>query len=99
MNMFHPNDQIVSLSGAPNPALAHIWESALRQEGIHCQVVGDFLDAGIGDVPGLQPEIWIRRQDITQAQAVLGRLQSLAARPLSKQTAVAFAVGPDVPHR
>jgi len=75
VNTFHPNDKIVSLSRAPNPALAHIWENALRQEGIHCRVVGDFLDAGIGDVSGIQPEIWVSQRDIAQAQAVLGRLQ------------------------
>jgi hypothetical protein len=47
--MVHPNDQVVSLVKAANPAQAHIWESALRREGIRCQVVGDYLDAGIGD--------------------------------------------------
>ena len=73
MDTFHPDDQVVSLSTAPNPVLAHIWENALREEGIHCQVVGDFLDAGIGDISGVQPEIWINRQDMTQAQAILGR--------------------------
>jgi hypothetical protein len=119
MNSFHRNDQIVSLSRAPNPAMAHIWENALQQEGIDCRVVGDFLDAGIGDISGVQPEIWIRRQDVTQAQAVLGHVQSLdpapsvysrdfeeeqavapgptamiPTAPLTKQTAVAFDLGP-----
>jgi Putative prokaryotic signal transducing protein len=68
-----PCTELVSLSTAPNPALAHIWANVLRGEGIDCQVVGDFLDAGIGDISGVQPEIWVNRQDMTQAQAVLGR--------------------------
>jgi len=73
MDSFHPNDNVVSLSTAPNPALAHIWANALREEGIPCHVVGDFLDAGIGDISGVQPQIWIKRQDMTHAQDVLER--------------------------
>jgi hypothetical protein len=72
---FHPYDDIVSLSAAPNPALAQIWENALREAGIHCQVVGDFLEAGSGAISAAQPKIWIKRQDETQAQAVLARCQ------------------------
>lgn len=75
MDSFHPNDNVVSLSTAPNPALAHIWKNALREEDIHCQVVGDFLDAGLGDISGVQPQIWIERRDMTRARAVLRRCQ------------------------
>jgi hypothetical protein len=71
MDSFHPDDQILSLTRAPNAAQAHIWENALCDEGIRCQVVGDYLDAGIGDISGVQPEIWVNREDITQAQTVL----------------------------
>lgn len=71
MDSFHPEDQIVSLTRAPNAAQAHIWENALCDEGIRCQVVGDYLDAGIGDISGVQPEIRVNREDITQAQDVL----------------------------
>lgn len=73
MESFHPDDQLVSLTRAPNAAQAHIWKNALRDEGIRCQVVGDYLDAGIGDISGVQPEIWVKLQDTTQAQAVLQR--------------------------
>jgi hypothetical protein len=73
MDSFHPADQVVCLTTARNPAQAHIWGNALREEGIHCQVVGDYLDAGIGDVSGLQAEIWVKRQDMIQAQAFLER--------------------------
>lgn len=73
MDSFHPDDEVISLTRAPNPAQAHIWENALRDEGIRCQVVGDYLDAGIGDISGVEPEIWVNRQDVAQAQAVLQR--------------------------
>src|SRR5271165_2023872 len=75
MNSFHPKDKVVSLSTAPNPALAHIWANALREEGIPCHVVGDFLDAGLGDISGVQPQIWIDRQDMPHGRAVLQRCQ------------------------
>jgi hypothetical protein len=45
------SESLVRLVTAPNPALAHIWEQALRAEGIKCKVVGDYLDAGIGGCP------------------------------------------------
>jgi len=65
-----PNE-IVRLVTAPNPADAHIWEQALQREGIKCQVVGDYLAAGLGDVPGILPEIWVRRADAARAQKIL----------------------------
>jgi hypothetical protein len=97
MDSFHPNDNLVSLSTAPNPALAHIWANVLRGAGIPCQVVGDFLDAGIGDISGVQPQIWIKRQDVTHAQALLGRTAPGLSEdtPLPKQArAIAFDLDP-----
>jgi len=67
-----PND-VVRLATAPNPAVAHVWEQALRAEGIGCKVVGDFLDAGLGDIPGLTAELWVHRDDVAAAEAVLRR--------------------------
>jgi hypothetical protein len=64
-------DDIVRLVTAENPVQAHIWERALQEEGIEAKVVGDYLDAGIGDVPGLKPEIWVHRSEVTRAEAVL----------------------------
>jgi Putative prokaryotic signal transducing protein len=73
MDSFHRADQVVCLTTALNPAQAHIWANELQEEGVHCQVVGDYLGAGIGDISGVQAEIWVKRQDLTQAQAVLQR--------------------------
>jgi hypothetical protein len=65
------SDKLARLATAANPAEAHVMEQALRAEGISCRVVGDFLDAGIGDIPGVQAEIWVHQDDLARAQKVL----------------------------
>jgi len=77
-------EEIVRLVTAPNPAQAHIWEEALQAEGIRCKVVGDFLDAGVGDVPGLTAELWIHRKDLARAEEVLRRGQEAAHNAASE---------------
>jgi nucleotide-binding universal stress UspA family protein len=62
---------LVRLAAATNPALAHIWQQALEQEGIRCQVLGDYLDAGLGDLPGFSAEVWVESADVVQAEAIL----------------------------
>ncbi|MBL8798448.1 MAG: DUF2007 domain-containing protein [Planctomycetia bacterium] len=74
MNAAEPQD-IVRLTTAPNPAQAHIWKQALIDEGITCSVVGDYLNAGVGNISGLLPELWVRREDATRAEEVLLRHQ------------------------
>jgi hypothetical protein len=69
------SDDIVRLATAANPAQAHIWEQALRAAGISCRVVGDYLDAGIGDIPGMRAELWVHRNDVAQAEAVLKEIE------------------------
>ena len=69
-----PND-VVRLATANNPVQAHIWQQALEDEGIHCHVVGDYLDAGIGDVPGIGAELWVHPEDLARAEAILERGQ------------------------
>lgn len=64
-------DEVVRLLTAPNPALAHVWQQALEAEGIRAQVVGDYLDAGWGDVPLARSELWVKRKDVARAQEVL----------------------------
>jgi hypothetical protein len=68
---FEPNEEIVRLATATNPAQAHIWEQALLDADIRCQVVGDYLDAGIGDVPGMQAELWVRKEDLARAEEII----------------------------
>jgi hypothetical protein len=64
-------DDILRLRTAVNPAQAHLWCTALEEEGIRCQVVGDYLEAGLGDLPGARPELWVHRQDVERATSIL----------------------------
>jgi Putative prokaryotic signal transducing protein len=64
-------EDIVRLATAANPVQAHIWEQALQEAGIRCKVVGDFLDAGLGDIPGVSPELWVHRDDLARAEEIL----------------------------
>jgi hypothetical protein len=64
----------VRLVTAENPAQAHIWEQALQAEGIRCKVVGDYLDASFGDLPGVKPELWVRRRSVQRAEDVLNEI-------------------------
>jgi hypothetical protein len=73
------SDDIVRLATAPNPAQAHIWGQALRQAGVRCKVVGDYLDAGIGDIPGMRAEIWVHKDDLARGQEVLREMQQAEA--------------------
>ncbi len=68
-------DDIVRLRTASNPAEAHLWREALEDEGIQCKVVGDYLDAGLGDIPGVRAEIWVHRDDVARAEEVLRQTQ------------------------
>lgn len=62
---------LVRLAAAVNPFEAHIWQQALEQEGIRCQVLGDYLDAGVGDIPGIEAEVWVKAADLERAEAIL----------------------------
>jgi hypothetical protein len=62
---------VVKLATAANPVQAHVWQQALQEEGISCKVVGDFLDAGLGDLPGISAEIWVHRNDLARAQEII----------------------------
>jgi hypothetical protein len=64
---------VVRLAAAANPFHAHIWQQALERERIRCQVLGDYLDGGIGDVPGISTEVWVGSADLVRAEAVLSR--------------------------
>src|SRR5262249_44282760 len=62
---------VVRLAAAASPAEAHIWQQALRDEGIRCRVVGDYLDYGYSGHPGQTAEVWVRRADRARAEEVL----------------------------
>ncbi|HZT80493.1 MAG TPA: DUF2007 domain-containing protein [Gemmataceae bacterium] len=81
MSTFDEHDDIVRLVTARNPVQAHIWEQALRAAGIRCRVVGDYLAAGVGDIPGVEPELWVRREDVARAEEVLRAGEGAADLP------------------
>jgi hypothetical protein len=84
--MSHPTpDDIVRLATAMNPVQAHIWEQALQAEGIQCKVVGDFLDAGIGDIAGFRAEVWVHRNDLARAEAILKQGEDAVAAEAEDQ--------------
>ena len=70
---------LVRLATATNPFEAHIWQQALEEEGIHCQVLGDYLDAGVGDIPGIEAEVWVEAADLDRAGAILRQHQDRSA--------------------
>ena len=71
MNAVNAGAPVICLITAPNPVQAHIWENALHAVGIRSQAVGNFLGLGISAISGIQPEIWIMRQDFFRAKRVL----------------------------
>jgi ABC-type taurine transport system substrate-binding protein len=77
----HPTERIVRLARAANPQEAYIWKDALASLGIESQVVGDMLGAGIGDVPGIRPEVWVHREDFERARAYLDAHRSSKSSP------------------
>jgi hypothetical protein len=84
MNSQNPDD-VVCLATADNPLQAHIWEQALQAEGIRAKVVGDYLDAGFGDIPGLRAEVWVHRDDLAAAEEVLRRSQTVPGEEAAEE--------------
>jgi hypothetical protein len=72
-------DDLVRLATARTPFQAHAWEQALRAEGIWCKAVGDYLDAGLGNISGVLPEIWVHQDDVARAQKVLKTLENASS--------------------
>jgi hypothetical protein len=66
-------NEMARLAEAANPFQAHIWQQALQEEGIRCQVLGDYLEAGIGDIPGMRAEVWVEAADLARAEAILSQ--------------------------
>jgi len=64
-------NEMVRLTSAANPFEAHDWEHALKDEGIRCQVLGDYLGGGLGNIPGMMAEVWVLAADLERAEAIL----------------------------
>jgi len=83
-----PARDLVRLATAANPFQAHIWQQAVQEEGIPCQVLGDYLDAGIGDIPGIGAEVWVEATDAKRAEEILRphQARSGAANPTDEES-------------
>ena len=90
-------DDIVRLATAVNPFQAHLWQQALEAEGIPCKVTGDFLDAGVGDIPGLSAEVWVHRDDLARAEEVLRKGQAVAGEAAAEDSEAIEPVNPEPP--
>ena len=75
-----PRLNLVRLTTASNPFEAHLWQQALEGEGIPCQVLGDYLDTGLGNLPGMMAELWVEADDAEKAQAILRQHQEHLAK-------------------
>jgi hypothetical protein len=79
MTRHEEHRDVVRLASAANPAQAHIWKQALQDEGIRSEIVGEYLDAGLGDIPGLYPELWVYPEDLERAKELLRRHEGTAS--------------------
>ena len=70
MSEENPEDVVRAITAA-NYVQAHVWEQALHDAGIRCKVVGDYLTASVGGLPGLPAEIWVHRDDLARAKEIL----------------------------
>lgn len=72
----HHDGEIVRLVTANSPQEAHHWRQALEDEGIRCQVVGEYLGSFGIVPPGYPvPQLWVHRDDAERAKTVLERFQ------------------------
>jgi hypothetical protein len=91
------DDDIVHLASAVNPVEAHVWKQVLDEEGIRCRVVGDYLDVGIGDVPGMRAEVWVHRDDLERAKLALEEHRKAAAESQETEGESSTAIRPGPP--
>lgn len=75
----HPTDDVVRVADVATPQEAHLWRQALEEEGIHCQVTGDYLDASFGSLDNIKAEVLVRRHDLDRARAVIARFTAAKA--------------------
>jgi hypothetical protein len=73
----NPHD-VVKLVTAQNQVQAHIWQQALADAGIKANVLGDYLEAGFGDMAGTNPELWVHRDDVARAEEVLRQGEAIS---------------------
>lgn len=78
-------EDIVRVVTRLHPLQAHIYEQALKEEGIACRVVGDYLQGVWGELPGPTAEVWVHNKDLERATAIVEHVT--ATVPASSDTA------------
>lgn len=71
--------EIVEIYRAKNEPDAILMESALREHGIKCRLVGQYLAGAVGEIPAgiaSSPALWVNVADAKRAQNVVSRLES-----------------------
>ena len=66
-----PHEDIVRLAALATVQEAHLWQQVLADEDIESHVVGDYLDAGMGSLDVIPAEVWVHRDDVDRARAIL----------------------------
>jgi hypothetical protein len=80
MSDYDPRE-VMHLVTAPSLPQAHIWEEALRDAGVPCEVVGGYFHTGLRNTPGVQLELWVQRCHLTNAREILALPEATASEP------------------
>jgi hypothetical protein len=65
-----------------------LYQQALADAAIDCQVVGGELDSSFGTAIPQSMELWVREEDAEKARAAIARLESERGRaPLEREEA------------
>ena len=58
---------------APNISLISIFQNVLEQHGIRCWLKGQYLSAGVGDIPPIEcwPQICVEDEDVAEATRIV----------------------------
>ena len=70
--------EIVEIYRAKNEPDAMLMESALREHGIECRLVGQYLAGAVGEIPAgiaSSPALWVNIADAERARNLVSQLQ------------------------
>jgi hypothetical protein len=83
----HATDEheVVRLAEAANPFQAHTWQQALQQEGIHCQVLGDYLEPASAIFRAWEPRSGSRRLTLPGPRPSSITIEAVPKRQLSRR--------------
>ena len=68
------DENVVEVYWAADAPQAHLVKAVLRKAGIEAQVVGEMLQAAVGELPfgpATSPRVWVAKTDEDRARAVI----------------------------